>query len=113
MRDYVRILLCFAEAGRALSEACLECMCDDYRGTGCDVDELCGRPRSADCDLLGVDRAYWERAGKPVAAGKERDVQYGELLYCGEAATWSERKTGHMAFDNQYSSSSHVVVPAD
>lgn len=57
-------------------------MCDDYRGTGCDIDDLCGRSRDFDCDLLGIDRTYWETAGKPMVVGMEADVDYGERLYC-------------------------------
>lgn len=75
--------LCVVTDINQLNEVCLECICDDYRGTGCDINDLCGRDRTGDCDLLGIDRSYWVTAGQPMVVGKEADVDFGERFEGG------------------------------
>lgn len=54
-------------------------MCDDYRGSKCDVTELCGSNRTnwLDCDLLGISRYHWSVGGNLTIKGDTNDSPYG------------------------------------
>lgn len=74
-----RVWMCAARL-RELNENCLECICDDTRGMGCDVSDLCGTGSvSGACDLLDIEEEYWEKAGRPMVEALQTDERYGRL----------------------------------